>query len=193
MIFLVTCFIFVLIGHSQNLSDSVTDENKINYNLISGFKLTKNNDAPNIYTSSIIGIEIKPDKINFGFAYRNFFNTQFIGKRDNYNFANKSIRFMTITNSFDLFYLKKYKKDQNFSKIGVGIYFERDQSWYDQYFIYQNSHAQGIELSYYTKLKWIHIGLRQKIQIFTEFRLTSFDILDRYYTQLCFEFPIKLK
>lgn len=188
------CFSFASYSFAQNLnSDTLTDSNKLNYNLITGFKLTKNGETPNIYTHSVLGLDIKPKNINFGIAFRNFFNAQFIGKRDNYAFANKSIRTMTSTNCFDFYYLLKYKKNSNFSKFGIGIYFERKQNWYDQYFIYTNSHAQGIELSYYTKLKWLHIGLRQKIQIFTEFRLTSFDILDKYYTQLCFEFPIKIK
>lgn len=194
LLLLVTCFTFSLNVISQNIQkDTATNTNIIEYKLITGFKLTKSDQTPNIYTHSIIGLDIKPKNINFGFAYRNFFNAQFIGSRDKHYYANKSIRFMTATNSFDIYYVLNYKKYENFSKFGLGVYFEREQNWYDQYVIYTNSHSQGIEISYYTKLKWIHVGLRQKIQISTENRLASFDVLEKYYTQLCFEIPIKLK
>lgn len=191
-----TCNIFVGLFLLPFLSFSqINDSSKTEkYKAIIGFKLHTNTSMPNVFTSSILGIEYKlfPNR-NLYLSYRNFFNAQFIAKRESQPYFQKNTRYLLSKNCFDISYKVNFNKKSNFIKIGAGVYFERNQQISDQYIFLSSPHFQGIELSIYTKFKWLNVGLRQQIQLFENFKSTNIAALERRFINICFEIPINIK
>jgi len=186
---LVVClFLSLFNGFSQ---DSLSKKTK--FKAIIGFKLSGREMLPIVSVHSIVGLEYQLKNKNISFAFRNFFNTQQAAKRRPIDLSQKSLIWLTSKNCFDIFYSIPITKKNNFIKLGAGIYFERNQNASDQFLFLTIPHYQGVELSVYTKLKWINIGFRQQIQLFSNYKRLDIGVKEIYRFNLCFEIPINIK
>lgn len=190
-ILVVNLFVLCNSCFSQNTDSIKHDKSK--YIAIVGFKLNLNKQMPNIYTSSVLGIEYKLKNKKISFAFRNFFNSQYAGKRTPIDFRQKNLLFLTSKNCFDVHYTIPTKNKTNYLKVGTGIYFERDQDFGGQFLGFTNGHFQGIELSLYSKLKWLNIGFRHQIQLFYNYNVAVIAVSELQKFNLCFEIPINIK
>ena len=172
--------------YSQNI-DSLKREEKIN--LIFGVKLFFTRATPEIRTASNIGADwylFKNKRLNI--SYRNFFSV-FITPKEPF-LSHKNIILLNSSNSFNFCY--KIPIKSSYVKFGLGPYSAREQDFTDQYLYLKDPQQYGLEVSIYTKLKWLNIGYRHQIQL-ADRDNTTFEPIDLFRFSLCIEVPINIK
>ena len=184
-------FILAMIGLVFNFRTSAQTDtvpiNKNKFTIILGAKLFATEVVPEVRVGSIFGVERTFSNKKISLSYRNFFNIVLI-PRD--TFFNKNIFSLVTINVISITY--KINIKNSFIQLGIGPYHERQQSFTNQYFLLINPHYYGIDFSMYTKLKWLQIGYRHQIQLFSE-KFEDYGFIERYRFSLCIEIPINIK